>query len=97
MGRPQNLKKSLLFLTLLVLIVETNRFWRHSQKNVTSMIETVIVRKCNYPKNWIRKHKNLTTGFLGKEAWSPPPGFSLQFPKELSYGYLRFEGNGEIP
>ena len=25
------------------------------------------------------------------------PGFSLHFPKELSYGYLRFEGNGKIP
>ena len=25
------------------------------------------------------------------------PGFSLYFPKELSYGYLRFEGNGKIP
>ena len=24
-------------------------------------------------------------------------GFSLHFPKELSYGYLRFEGNGKIP
>jgi hypothetical protein len=23
------------------------------------------------------------------------PGFSLHFPKELSYGYLRFEGNGK--
>ena len=25
------------------------------------------------------------------------PGFSLQFPKELSYGYLRFKGNRKIP
>ena len=25
------------------------------------------------------------------------PGFSLHFPKELSYGYLSFEGNGKIP
>ena len=25
------------------------------------------------------------------------PGFSLHFPKELSYGYLWFEGNGKIP
>jgi hypothetical protein len=25
------------------------------------------------------------------------PGFSLHFPKELSYGNLRFEGNGKIP
>ena len=25
------------------------------------------------------------------------PGFSLHFPLELSYGYLRFEGNGKIP
>ena len=25
------------------------------------------------------------------------PGFSLHFPWELSYGYLRFEGNGKIP
>ena len=25
------------------------------------------------------------------------PGFSLHFSKELSYGYLRFEGNGKIP
>ena len=23
------------------------------------------------------------------------PGFSLQFPKELNYGYLRFEEKGE--
>ena len=23
--------------------------------------------------------------------------FFLHFPNELSYGYLRFEGNGEIP
>ena len=23
--------------------------------------------------------------------------FFLHFPKELSYGYLRFEGNGKIP
>ena len=25
------------------------------------------------------------------------PGFSLHFPIELGYGYLRFEGNGKIP
>ena len=25
------------------------------------------------------------------------PDFFLQFPNELSYGYLRFEGNGKIP
>ena len=25
------------------------------------------------------------------------PDFFLHFPNELSYGYLRFEGNGEIP
>ena len=25
------------------------------------------------------------------------PGFFLHFSLELSYGYLRFEGNGEIP
>ena len=25
------------------------------------------------------------------------PGFSLHFPKEPSYGYLRFVGNGKIP
>ena len=25
------------------------------------------------------------------------PGFALHFPKELSYGYLRFEDNGKIP
>ena len=25
------------------------------------------------------------------------PGFSLHFQKEISYGYLRFEGNGKIP
>ena len=25
------------------------------------------------------------------------PDFSLHFPKELSYDYLRFEGNGKIP
>ena len=26
-----------------------------------------------------------------------PAGFSLHFPKQLSYGYLTFEGNGKIP
>ena len=25
------------------------------------------------------------------------PDFFLHFPNELSYGYLRFEGNGKIP
>ena len=25
------------------------------------------------------------------------PGFSLHFPKELIYGYLSFERNGELP
>ena len=25
------------------------------------------------------------------------PDFFLHCPKELSYGYLRFEGNGKIP
>jgi hypothetical protein len=25
------------------------------------------------------------------------PDFSLHFPKEISYGHLRFEGNGKIP
>ena len=25
------------------------------------------------------------------------PDFVLHFPNELSYGYLRFEGNGKIP
>ena len=25
------------------------------------------------------------------------PEFFLHFPNELSYGYLRFEGNGKIP
>ena len=34
------------------------------------------------------------------EAWRPPPNwnarFFLHFPKELSYGYLRFDGNGKI-
>ena len=25
------------------------------------------------------------------------PDFFLLFPNELSYGYLRFEGNGKIP
>ena len=43
----------------------------------------------------------LTTGFWGKEAWRPTPKwntrFFFHFPKELSYGYLRFEGNGKIP
>ena len=40
---------------------------------------------------------DLTTGFWGKETWKNGiPGFSLHFPKELSYGYLRFEGNGKI-
>ena len=43
----------------------------------------------------------LTTDFGGKEAWPPTPKwntrFSLHFPKELSYGYLGFEGNGKIP
>ena len=33
--------------------------------------------------------------------WSTPlfiiPEFFLHFPNELSYGYLRFEGNGKIP
>ena len=42
----------------------------------------------------------LTTDFEGKRHGIQPqngiPGFSLHFPKELSYGYLRFEGNGKI-
>ena len=33
-------------------------------------------------------------------VWRPPPKwntrFSLPFPKELSYGYFRFEGNVKI-
>ena len=39
--------------------------------------------------------------FEGKRHGVQPqngiPGFSLHFPKELGYGYLRFEGNGKIP
>ena len=38
--------------------------------------------------------------FKGGMASNPKmehvPGFSLHFPKEISYGYLRFEGNGKI-
>ena len=40
---------------------------------------------------------------IGQESvrvgmWCPQngiPDFSLHFPKELNYGYLRFEGNGK--
>ena len=34
--------------------------------------------------------------FLRKRGMEYLPGFSLNFPKELSYGYLKFEGNGKI-
>ena len=44
---------------------------------------------------------HLTTVFWGKRHGVQPqnglPGFSLHFPEELGYGYLRFEGNGKIP
>ena len=39
--------------------------------------------------------------FEGKRHGIQPqngiPGFSMHFPKELSYSYLGFEGNGKIP
>ena len=39
-----------------------------------------------------------TSGFEGERHGVHPqngiPGFSLHFPNELCYGYLRFEGNG---
>ena len=34
---------------------------------------------------------------LGVQPQNGIPGFSLHFPKEIGYGYLRFEGNGKIP
>ena len=34
-------------------------------------------------------------GMASKPKMEYIPGFSLHFPKELSYGYLRFEGNGK--
>ena len=33
----------------------------------------------------------------GVQSQNRIQGFSLHFPKEISYGYLRFEGNGKIP
>ena len=51
----------------------------------------------NESKVWI----NLKQVFEGKRHCVHPqngtPGFSLHFPKQLSYGYLRFEGYGKIP
>ena len=45
--------------------------------------------------------KNQQQVFEGKSHGVHPqngiPGFSLHFPKELSNGYLWFEGNGKIP
>ena len=40
-------------------------------------------------QNWVERGSASTPLFL-------IPGFSLHFPLELSYGYLRFEGNGKI-
>ena len=34
--------------------------------------------------------------WLGVQPLFILPGFSLHFPLELSYGYLRFEGNGKM-
>ena len=52
-----------------------------------------------YEFSRIISHMALTTGFWGKRHGFQPqngiPSFSLHFPKELSYGYLRFEGNGK--
>ena len=47
-----------------------------------------------------RYEEDLTTGWERGMASNPKmeyvPGFSWHFPKEISYGYLRFEGNGKI-
>jgi hypothetical protein len=48
------------------------------------------------------KKQGLTDRLGGKEAWRPThffitPDFFFAFSKELSYGYLRFEGNGKTP
>ena len=36
-------------------------------------------------------------GMAGVHPQNGIPGFSLHFPKEPSYGYLKFEGNRIIP
>ena len=58
-------------------------------------------------KHLVKKKENLFLIYFNRRCWrkrglsSNPlfiiPGFSLHFPWELSYGYLRFEGNGKIP
>ena len=43
---------------------------------------------------------NINKRFLRERGVQPQngiPGFSLHFPKDLNYGYLRFEENGKIP
>ena len=47
-----------------------------------------------------RKLEKWQTNFIDMNTVHPKnriTGFSLHFPKELSYGYLRFEVNGKIP
>ena len=68
--------------------LESNRDWYHS-KIPDSPDHYPVSPACN------------NSFFEGKRHDVYPqngiPDFSLHFPKELSYGYLRFEGNGKIP
>ena len=67
--------------------------------SISQGIHTIEVQSCQI----IIRPSRLTTAFLrergmcGVHPQNGIPGFSLNFPNELSQGYLRFEENGKIP
>ena len=97
----QHLNQSTFLLILFCsIILHAWKIWKYI---ITSI--TIIQQR----KNLFSSSRNLagpfffplTTGFWGRAAWRPPSKWNtrvfLHFPKELSYGYIRFEGNGKIP
>ena len=55
-------------------------------------VNPILLFKSSGPKQQFFERKR-----HGVQPLNGIPGFSLHFSKELSYGYLRFEGNGKIP
>ena len=61
-------------------------------KLIFQLRQFLTYRNVMYFNRWSRRKRGMASTPL-----FIIPNFFMHFPNELSYGYLRFEGNGKIP